>query len=585
MVGVDGIAKAVEALDKLADELLDVAEAQAMVDENQTIRVNVRDHELDELQRELAQTSIMQGMGAGGMGAGRAMASGGGAATADGGGRGGGAIGASDISRAMERFGEAFSADDLFRRGGGNDPMSMLGGDRTDFFDTSGMARAVASGDLDMDAFENPMENFGQLQGMGLTDLPTKKGGPLSRFQEWAANINATDLNNLFASLVPLLATFVGALPAAIAGVIALGAAAFAAVATLGALGGLAILGAGMGPDGFSMDRLTERIGEIRDIVVNTLAPLANKLEPLFGRATEGLQHFLDALVQQGDVLLMFRDDAMAFGQWLIDNIPPIVASFGRFADAASDTMGMIGDAFTNIDWAAAFAGLIIETLPALMQLGTAIADILPALIEMSVGFLRFIAGLLWAIDVFGKFLSILPISAELIGLFVAGLLTATTALALASTMTSIWAGTMLASAASALLMLGRQIFTVSFWILSRYVPSALAGVGATLALTAAVGILLGVLTFGLAPVLGAIGGQFAGMNKEIKEATKSLKRFKRTQAGAGAFGTGTGGGGGRYVDVTNEITVNGGSSKEAQNAAGRRAAYRQQQTTDSYFG
>lgn len=538
---------AIEALESLADQLLDVAEAQSLVDERYTIDVDVRGNtELERLNANLASTAALQGL------APSSMTVGGGAGsptpTADGGGQ------------------------------------AFMGGSSMDFLRRlHGIPEPSIQESFDM---PGPMDDDGGGGGGGLLGSLLGSGTMFSRFNKFASGITASDINNLIASFVPLFATFVGALPAAIAGLGALAVTAFAAVGALAAITGLGLMGVAMeGGGGFSMEKVREVLSNLRDSLLDIVAPLAEQLAPVFERGLDGLTRFVEALVSRGDALTAFADDALAFGEFLITTIPQLLADLTRLADASSTVFSAIGQAFSDVDITEGLANIMAQVLPTLITFGKVVASMIPAIIELSVGFLKAATGALIVADVLGRLVGTLltlggVIPLDMVGVFVGLLLTATTAAALFTKVSGLLAGTMVASMIPSITGVAAS--------LGGYIEMAIGASIATETLAWAIrGLLLASGVGVLLVTFGALASTIGDVHANMKKATRQLKRFKSQQSAIGGTSPRIGVGGGDasvFRNVNQEITIEGGQDRAENAKKSRYAAFKARQAMDKDF-
>lgn len=577
VVGAEGLQSTIASLEKLADSLLDVAEAQSLVDEHMRIRVNDRD--VDEAAAKMAGLAGTQRM----VPQGPAMASGGGA-TADGGGTGaGGGLSPNRLRIMMREFGDVFDADELLRsRGVIGDPLDLVEGDMAEFFDTDEMARLVSDGVLDADVFEDPFDNLGALRRRGLVDLPENRG-LFRRFEEFAGGINAQQLHNLFASLVPMLITFIGALPAAIAGLIALAGAALGAAAALGGVAGIGALGLAMDEQGqLELQNLVDTARDVLDDFLAAFGPLAEQLQPLFERGLDGLSRFFDALAARGDVLTEFADEAIAFGGWLSSGLVNVLSVFTQLADAAGETFGAIAEGLDAASAAEFLAFVMAETLPALARFVGVMKEVTPAIISLSAGFLDAAAMTILFIDLVGGLIAtfltlggIIPL--DVIGAFIGLLLSALTVTALMVKANALLGGT----------WVGRVIPGIwsAITSLHAYIGTVVSSTIATYALTAAVVALVSVLTLGLGAALAGVASQVDLMGNNFSDAAEDLRRFNAERSNMGGFGAGPrGGSASTYVDVTQQTTIESTGDTRQDNRLARKAAYHNSKVTDRNF-
>jgi hypothetical protein len=365
---------------------------------------------------------------------------------------------------------------------------------------------------------------------------------------------------NLLASMLPMLTTFVAALPAAIAGLTGLAGAALAAAGALGAVGGLAILGMSLRDGEISVRPLEQRITELFNTFVDSFAPVANQLAPLAEDAFDAANRMVRELGRRADFLLSMDDQFRAAFGFIEDTLPSALEDTARFASAAMPILAGIGQLFAEIDFFGILAGVLRETLPLLALMFSFFGRMANPLFEVSRGFLLAATAAAGLLSGLLQLLTVIPFLGEGIGIVVGALLTATTVSALFSLVTN--------SATVALLRFAAGMFTKFIPSVYNAIQAKLAYIGVqrtaivtTVALTVATATLIGILTLGLGPVLGVVSSGFTGLGNDIDSATQSLKAFNsvagRTSGMSvgGAVGTGASGQSVGYTDPSS-ITV-----------------------------
>lgn len=348
-------------------------------------------------------------------------------------------------------------------------------------------------------------------------------------------NLRMSDLHNALARLFPMIFTVIGALPAAIAGLVALAGAAVIAAGALAALGGFAALGMAMEEGG--RDDIMGGFGDIWDEVsddfLDAFAPIAERLAPLFRDALDGLDRLFQRIANQEDAFMTLTDDAREFGQWVMDNLPEALGEMARFADAVSGALAAVGEGIGNVDWLDVMALAIERTLPHLIVLGSQIADMAPLLFDLSMGFLRVTQIILMFLQALLNVITIGGMFGEEVGIMIGTLLTFYSVILLSR-------GALVTTLLPALLRLGQLMVGAAGAIMSSnttlfsWIGTAMGASGATLSLSSAMYVLAGavaVATAGLSVILGAtamLGARFGDVGSNIDSATKSLKEFRR---------------------------------------------------------
>lgn len=367
-------------------------------------------------------------------------------------------------------------------------------------------------------------------------------------------SLRMSSLHNLLANLIPLLANFILAIPAAITGLIAVGTAALGAAAALAAIGGFAAMGFAMQGGEFQLDRLTDALEGIRDDFIDTFGPLANRLEPLFRRGLDGLSMFFEAMADRGGILLALRDEAEAFGQFILDFVPDAVASIGRFTDAMAPALAAVGAFINDTEFMQSMAQMMNEILPLFEELGPAIATLLPGLVRLSIGFLAVSTMILMVIEEFTQLINVIPGGAMIFGVL------AGTALTLISVLgTLAFAATVVSKSMA---ILGITSLSSVVPALEAYTIATLEAAIGTYGLASAIGALLAITGIGLLAVgIGIAAKEMWTLGSNIERATKSLKRFDSVNSNLGDTSLGMGSsastsGGNVYVNDNSQTTI-----------------------------
>jgi hypothetical protein len=431
---------------------------------------------------------------------------------------------------------------------------------------------------LDDDTDIGGLDPLGQGDQRGLFQRlrnPSSDNSAFTRLRDGLQNLEfgIREFNQAFVALVPLTVALIGALPAAIAGLAALGVAAVGAAGGLAALGGLAIFGAGLGPDGeFSTENLQAEVDEIQEAFSEAFTPLARDLSPLVDASVNGIERLFNALAARGDVLRAFTDEARAFGSFLIDRIPVVASQLLGFAEALAPILGGIGDAFASRRFFRGLAELAASAIPPLVQIGTSIQNIIPTLIRLSSGFLLAFTTVVSFIEVIFILIDIVPFLPELLGFAVSALLIYASAQTLALVATS----KTLAKIAAQI----KAFFVETFAALKASSATLTFANAARVAALAVGG--LAVAVFTLVPALafigtsvGAVSSQFGGLDGNVRSATDALRQFgKQSRRVDGASfsgpsaGTPAGVSGGRSVQQTTVNVQTDGSTDDAFEAS-----------------
>lgn len=387
---------------------------------------------------------------------------------------------------------------------------------------------------------------------------------------------------NILASLIPLLGVFVGALPAAIGGVMALAGAAIAAAGALYGLVGLGLLGMATTGGEFDFDKLRTEIQGLIDTFLSAFTPIADGIAPLMRDAFVGMEEVMFDVAMRMRQITSLTDDARGAMNGLFNVIGPALEQTVIFADTVMPLLMSMIAQLGDINLFGIMADMIAETVPLLWYMFSAIGRALPAIYELSRSFLVVATALTGVFSGFMQLLNVVPFLAEGFGLLIGLTLTAVTASALYSLAMS--------SVASRVLAVAAGVYKALIPSLYSAIAAEYSALTATLALTAGVSLLLGVLTFGLAPMLGSISSQFNILGDNISGAADELKNFdqisRRTSMPSGGNFQSTAQNGPKYSKPTSAYTQGSGNSsvqntvvapdKETGNAVANTLAFTQ---------
>jgi hypothetical protein len=275
--------------------------------------------------------------------------------------------------------------------------------------------------------------------------------------------------------------------------------------------------------------------------------------------AVGGLSLLFDAVARNGDALMQLTDDARAFGQFLLSFIPSALASMTAMVETMRPVFSMMADAIDNASILRTLTALTLDIIPAVAAFASVVIDALPELIRFSAGFAKVAAGAISIIGLIGQLVTLFGVfSSESIGMLIASVLTAATAIFILNS-------SILTTAKTALVKLGASLLT-SMSSMLAYASSAGIATLATNALRSALRGLLILTGVGLGLVLLAEGlnlvaDQFLSAESNIRSTTDALKEFDRVAGRtSGAFnpyggdapvsGSRAAGGGGQNVAV-----------------------------------
>lgn len=339
-------------------------------------------------------------------------------------------------------------------------------------------------------------------------------------------DLRMTDLHNALAKLVPLIFVIIGALPAIIGGLIALGAAAISAAAALAAIGGIGALGFALARGGRDdlMGGLQEAGEEAIDDFLDAFLPLAQRLTPVFEDALDGIDRLFQRIANRGDVLVKFSDDARAFGEFMMDFIPEALEAMGRMASAFGGIFALIADGMRDAQILEGLTSFMAQAADELILFTQLLVSFLPVIAKLSIGFLEVLNAIGVLVQGFAQLLSLLPVGSEAIGAFIATLLAAITVSLLLSKALGV-------NVVAGLAAMFEGFITVTGGLITAYIP----GVSAATATTIAFALAIGLATAGLSILLGgvtALGSKFVGLSTDIGKATESLKAFDSAASG-----------------------------------------------------
>lgn len=351
-----------------------------------------------------------------------------------------------------------------------------------------------------------------------------------------AADIRMSDLHNILAKLVPLILVLIGTLPAVITGVVALGAAALSAAAALAAIGGLGALGAAMARDDDIAQGFQDILSQVREDFMNAFAPLATQLAPLFERGLRGLSSLFDEIARRGGILMDLRDEAVAFGRFVLDYLPEAIANMGRMAEAFAPLFGMIGDFMNEASMLEGLTNMMNRMIPSIINFTGLLIDLIPVVVNLSIGFMRVVNALGYIISPIVSLMEMFPGLTAAFGTMIGTLFVAITVFSLFNAIVGSVAVSAMANLGAQLLLSSGRMLTMAttainaIAALTGYTISTKAAAAATGILATAIAGLLAVTGVGLlVPVIGSIASAFGDTSNRIDEATQSLNDFKDT--------------------------------------------------------
>jgi len=359
---------------------------------------------------------------------------------------------------------------------------------------------------------------------------------------------------NLLASLLPLMGVFIGAIPAAVAGIVALGAAAIASAGALAGVAGLGLLGLATTGGEFDFAQLKERLQGLIDDFLAAFSPLGDAFAPLMSSIMDNMSMmFLDVAMHMQS-LTTLTDEARTIANGLMGALGDVIEQTILFGRAAMPVLTGLMNFFANVGFAQAFADILADTLPMLTLLASHLVAVIPAVIKVSMGFLTIATTLTVLFTSLLQVIDVVPFLSQILGTLVATLLVAISASALYSL-----AQTQMMARIAAV---ATEIAAVYIPALHAHIAATIGATGATIALTIAALTLIGILTFGLVPILTSVSSGFGVVGNDIDSATSSLKDFNRIAGRTSMDGFGMGGtgeiNGPRYSKPSGPTTTSG---------------------------
>jgi len=486
-------------------------------------------------------------------------------ATPDGRGRSGGMdfLSTTEINRLLTEFGDAFESTALIERGGEvRSPQELLGGGLADRVDSGELTEALIDedsslslGDLsgfernaDMDEF---MESLRTLRQRDMVDLPDRSGSLAQQVKE--LDIVMGDFYKLFAATLPLLAIFIGALPAVIGALGALSVAALTAAGALAAVGGLGLLGMMRGPDGFALSNIQDELAQLGETAKRAFGPLIDSLAPAAQEAFRDLNQFIIELGSVSTILSNLTDEFSALTNFLAGGLVNVLGDALAFAEATIPVFTALNESFPSINFFAVMAGLIEAALPPTVALIADLGTLLPLIFNISMGFLAVTRTIFSFISVITFMLNQVPLLTQVLGLLLGTILGLITVSAIYTLVTS--------SLKSGMLSLIPVVYNEIRAMYQLGVAEWFAANGAR-ALAAGLLTVLSVATFGLA-IIPSLAGQFNILGNNIRDATSALSDFTGVESSLGGVGGPTMHGGGGGVQY-NQYVVDANSREQA---------------------
>lgn len=301
-------------------------------------------------------------------------------------------------------FSRAIDSGKLFRQMGPQAPADIFGG--PDAFNAlSRLSSSQLMGLFETDSMEGVYEAIGESVDKNALQMEQLKESLFN------ARIGMTQFYDIVAAGLPLMLTFVGSIPAVIGALGGLAAAALGAAGGLAGILGLGLAGAARSEAGGgipSAEDFTALFDGVGEAFFESFDPLLTEFEPLVRDAIGGLPGVFDQLADASTVLVSLKDDARAFGTFVVDFTSGAIRELGTLANAARPVFGMIAEGLSNLNITQRLGGALRETLPQLAQLTSLFLDALPVIFNISRGLLfvstaitQFVGGIVGGIRAF----------------------------------------------------------------------------------------------------------------------------------------------------------------------------------------
>jgi len=486
----------------------------------------------------------------------------------------------SDFNPAAQSAAEDFIGPYQFQRDDTDGSVSMGGG-------TSDGGAVTSGGVRDFTLGSN--EDLRDVWGVTVPDIDEAMDmpGPMGdddsldlsfrRLKEEVIDLQFTmgTFHDLFASVLPLVGVFAGALPAAIGGVAALGAAALGAAGVLAGIGALGAMGMSLEQTGeVSMEPIAEQLSQLSSAFVDAFAPLAQSLAPTVEQAFETIEQMFGPLATASQGLLAFRDEFTALVEGIAGALPGVVRNVLAFTDAIMPTLQGVINFVAEQDILGALAQTLSKAAPELQNMGEALVQIVPAVLTLSQGFLVMASAIVEIIGVAAAFFNVLGPLGQAIGFVIGALLTVIAATSLWSTAIAALSGTIIVDAVAAF---------------ASYTVGVIVSMHATFGLATAILTLISIVTLGVGAVAG-LAGAFSLLSGEIGGARKELENFANTQSsmrgmGGDLGGSGLGGSGGPNVYNDQSTTVIYADNRDDAARQQYSSEFERRQHRDSVFG
>jgi hypothetical protein len=387
------------------------------------------------------------------------------------------------------------------------------------------------------------------------------------------ARFTMEQFHSIFASLIPLVVVFVGAIPAALTALVGLAGAALAATAALGAvgllgLGGMALTGSGE----LDIQPILERMQGIFDTFIGAFTPLMRSFAPVVQSAFTQLENLAQPLAAAMSPLTQFRSEFSSLVNTIAGGLPSFTRKVIGFGQAAMPLLSSISDFFTNTDFIGFFADQLARARGALAAIGFGIKNFLPALIFLSQGFLNVVGVISLALGSIGMLLKRFPTLTAILGTVIGSLLALLTVTSLYTLANSALVASIAGSIAA-----NMKLGASALYAAATFNASTLSAIAFYSALTLGIA---GAVAFAssldsLSKSLGLVNGKLAKFS-ELSNGDLSAN----VNGPSGSMGMGRGGGNAYNVNIN-------ASSTEESRRASNRVGYemRRREQVNSVFG
>lgn len=407
------------------------------------------------------------------------------------------------------------------------------------------------------------------------------------------ARVGMTQFYDVVAAGLPLMLTFVGAIPAVIGALGGLTAAALGAAGGLAGILGLGLAGAaqreagGEVPGFQDFQSLFDGVGEA---FFESFDPLLRDLGPFIENAIDGLPSVFDELADASMVLTRLKDDARAFGTFMVDFTSGSIRELGALADAARPVFGMIASGLSNLNITRRLGGALRETLPQVAELTSLLLDALPVIFNISRGLLfvstaiaQFVGGVIGAVRGFFQLFGVADQVDTIFGVLIGTTFIFASAIFFAANIASFLNSQLITLATT---MYSSKIAGDTLTATLGNIATGMKGV--TLSSLSAAGAInaakfalksflistgVGIALVGLTSAVSHFAQEWDLLGGKIDGATDSLREFKRQQRQMGGGRSSFVGrlGGDTYVDVTEttNMTFEGDASARDAEYAG----------------